>query len=177
MGHGRLGLQQDWIFAVFMALRYSRTVKVVFESAGDVTTSCSISWEVPAGLIESVRAPPQTTHSPQGISFMANGNSRDERAERIERIREIVREDFDRVQQASSPFGVLNLTEDATLEEVHERYQRYERFYRAENFQRLGNMDLTRKALDVRRAVGTAMGKIQHLYEALEEDDHPTQIF
>ena len=108
---------------------------------------------------------------------MANGNSTDERAERIERIREIVREDFDRVQKAASPFEVLNLQEGVDIEEVRDRYQRYERFYRAENFQRLGNMDLTRKALDVRRAIGKAMGEIQQCLEALKEDDQPTQAF
>lgn len=80
---------------------------------------------------------------------------------RIERIREIVREDYERIQQTSDPFVVLNLTHEAGDDEVRERYDRYERFYRAENFQRLGNMDLTRKALDVRRAIGRAMVQIQ----------------
>ena len=92
---------------------------------------------------------------------MSKVDSPDEHTDRSERIRSIVREDFERIQDTSNPYVVLNLTGEATMEEVRDRYDRYERFYRAENFQRLGNMDLTRKALDVRRAIGRAMVQIQ----------------
>ncbi len=102
---------------------------------------------------------------------MSNANSKDERAERIERIQEIVREDFDRIQDTSDPFIVLNLDPNSSREEVRDRYERYERFYRAENFQRLGNMDLTRKALDVRRAIGRSMVEIQSLFEKQEAEN------
>lgn len=76
---------------------------------------------------------------------------------RIERIRSIVQDDFNRIQEASSPYQVLNVSSSEAVDEIEERYQRYERFYRAENFQRLGDIDLTRKALDIRRAIGRAI--------------------
>lgn len=81
--------------------------------------------------------------------------------ERIERVRGIVSEDFARISSGDDPFTILNLSREATLEEAKERYERYEKFYRAENFQRLGDMDLTRKALHIRRAIGRAMVTIQ----------------
>lgn len=81
--------------------------------------------------------------------------------ERIERVRGIVTEDFDRISSGDDPFTILNLSRDATIDEAKDRYERYEKFYRAENFQRLGDMDLTRKALHIRRAIGRAMVTIQ----------------
>ena len=91
---------------------------------------------------------------------MANVSD-DNKASRLSRIQAIVQEDYDRVQGSSDPYVVLNLPAGASASEVQDRYERYERFYRAENFQRLGDMDLTRKALDVRRSIGRAMVEIQ----------------
>ncbi len=85
----------------------------------------------------------------------------EEKAVRIKRIREIVQDDFERISQANSPYVVLNISEAETREQVEERYERYERFYRAENFQRLGDIDLTRKALEIRRSIARAMSEIQ----------------
>ncbi|MGM0557343.1 MAG: tetratricopeptide repeat protein [Myxococcota bacterium] len=81
--------------------------------------------------------------------------------DRIERVRGIVAEDFARISSGDDPFTILNLSREATLEEAKDCYERYEKFYRAENFQRLGDMDLTRKALHIRRAIGRAMVTIQ----------------
>lgn len=92
---------------------------------------------------------------------MSKVDTQEEREERIERIQAIVEEDYQRIQDTRDPYVVLNLDSTVDFEEVRDRYERYERFYRAENFQRLGNMDLTRKALDVRRAIGRAMVQIQ----------------
>ena len=89
------------------------------------------------------------------------GREQDEKGARIERIREIVKEDFDRVHGSRDPYDVLNVAVGETLQQIEERYQRYERFYRAENFQRLGDIDLTRKALDIRRALGKAIIKVR----------------
>ena len=105
---------------------------------------------------------------------MSKVDSSDEHTDRIERIRSIVREDFERIQETSDPYVVLNLTNEATMEEVRDRYDRYERFYRAENFQRLGNMDLTRKALDVRRAIGRAMVQIQSRPDTASKLEQPS---
>ncbi len=92
---------------------------------------------------------------------MTKLDASEDRASRISRIQAIVQEDFDRIKAASDPFEILNLEPSAHEEEVRERYERYERFYRAENFQRLGDMDLTRKALDVRRAIGRAFVELR----------------
>ena len=91
---------------------------------------------------------------------MANVDAKEDRAARLQRVRVIVQEDFERIKGTADPFAILNLDPSASEEEVRERYERYERFYRAENFQRLGDMDLTRKALDVRRAIGRAIVEI-----------------
>ena len=88
---------------------------------------------------------------------MTSDDSPDTRAERIKRIQSIVEKDYNRIQATDNPYEVLNLSDDATPEQIQDRYERYERFYRAENFKRLGNMDLTRKALDVRRSIGRAV--------------------
>ena len=99
---------------------------------------------------------------------MAKVDSEKDRADRIGRIQAIVQEDYDRIQAAEDPFTVLNLVHRAGSEEVRDRYERYERFYRAENFQRLGDMDLTRKALEIRRAIGRAMVQIQSNFQTQE---------
>lgn len=88
-----------------------------------------------------------------------------DKAVRIERLRAIVNEDYERITNTEDPYVVLNLDSSADWETAAARYERYERFYRAENFQRLGDMDLTRKALDVRRAVGRAIVEIQGAME------------
>ncbi len=100
--------------------------------------------------------------------------SKVETQERIERIQAIVEEDYERIQETSDPYVVLNLDSAVGPEEVRDRYERYERFYRAENFQRLGNMDLTRKALDVRRAIGRAMVQIQSRYDRNSSSPMPS---
>lgn len=91
------------------------------------------------------------------------GGEQDEKVARVERIREIVKEDFERVHASRDPYDVLNVALGETLQQIEERYQRYERFYRAENFQRLGDIDLTRKALDIRRALGKAIIEVRKL--------------
>ncbi len=93
-------------------------------------------------------------------------NDSGDKAARIERIRAIVTEDYERVMGTEDPYVILNLTSSSSWEEASSRYERYERFYRAENFQRLGDMDLTRKALDIRRAVGRAIVEVQSLFDS-----------
>lgn len=83
------------------------------------------------------------------------------KSDRIERIRKMVNENFDRITNTEDPWEILNLESEAPWEHVAAKYERYERFYRAENFQKLGDMDLTRKALDIRRAVGRAILHIE----------------
>jgi tetratricopeptide (TPR) repeat protein len=92
---------------------------------------------------------------------MSNFEEPSDDHERSSKIRSMVRSDYERISNSSDPFVILNLSEEASLEEVRSRYARYEKFYRAENFQRFGDMDLTRKALDVRRAIGRAMATIE----------------
>lgn len=104
---------------------------------------------------------------------MSSIDSNDERASRISRIQAIVQEDFERIQLATDPFVVLNLAPDATVAEVRDRYERYERFYLAENFQRLGDMELTRRALHIRRAIGQAMAKISTRFTQAEQTPLP----
>lgn len=100
----------------------------------------------------------------------------EDKAIRIERLRSIVNEDHERVCATEDPFRILNIETGAPWEEAAERYERYERFYRAENFQRLGDMDLTRKALDVRRAVGRAIVEIQGLLDDSSSQSTPPSI-
>jgi tetratricopeptide (TPR) repeat protein len=97
--------------------------------------------------------------------------SESEKAARLERIRSIVNEDFERIAATEDPFIILNLEPGTTWDEAASRYERYERFYRAENFQRLGDMDLTRKALDIRRAVGRAIVDVQSTLEEQASTD------
>lgn len=101
---------------------------------------------------------------------MAPPDDSAEKAVRIERLRAIVNDDYERVLGTEDPFRVLNLAEGATWKDAAARYEKYERFYRAENFQRLGDMDLTRKALDVRRAVGRAIVELQGRDDPEEEE-------
>ena len=61
--------------------------------------------------------------------------------ERIQRIRKIVYDDYNRISGATNPFDILNASHNDKLEQIEEKYERYERFYRAENFQRLGDID------------------------------------
>ena len=100
----------------------------------------------------------------------------DDNEARIDRLRERVNEDHERIGAAGDPFAVLNLEPGSSWEEAAARYERYERFYRAENFQRLGDMDLTRKALDVRRAVGRAIVEIQGMIDELTDAAEPPSI-
>ncbi len=92
---------------------------------------------------------------------MASLGEQDEKIARVERIREIVKDDFERVYGSQDPYDILNVAMGESLQQIEERYQRYERFYRAENFQRLGDIDLTRKALDIRRALGKAIVEVR----------------
>ncbi|MBA2663015.1 MAG: hypothetical protein H0U74_12025 [Bradymonadaceae bacterium] len=92
---------------------------------------------------------------------MTKIDDNDDRVNRIGRIHTIVQEDYERICSTDDPLVVLNLKSGAEMDQVNSRYERYERFYRAENFQRLGDMELTRKALDIRRAIGRAMVEIQ----------------
>lgn len=103
---------------------------------------------------------------------MSESNSQEADGDRLERIQSIVQDDYERIQNTDDPFVVLNLSSDAAPEQVRDRYERYERFYRAENFQRLGDMDLTRKALDIRRTIGRAMVEIQSQMEADIDTEH-----
>lgn len=93
-----------------------------------------------------------------------------DKAARLDRIRAIVNEDFERITGSADPFVVLNLPRATDWEEASARYERYERFYRAENFQRLGDVDLTRKALDIRRAVGRAIVEVQGILDSMADN-------
>jgi len=92
---------------------------------------------------------------------MSNAEDHEDRSARLQRIREIVNDDYDRVSQATTPHEVLNAASSETMSQIEARYERYERFYRAENFQRLGDMDLTRKALEIRRSIGRAISDVR----------------
>lgn len=92
---------------------------------------------------------------------MSSPNDSSGSPDRTHKIRTMVADDYERISGAEDPFVILNLSRDASLDEVRSRYERYEKFYRAENFQRFADMDLTRKALDIRRAIGRAMVSIQ----------------
>jgi tetratricopeptide (TPR) repeat protein len=89
-----------------------------------------------------------------------------DKAARIERIREIVQDDYARILQADSPWAVLNVSRHDDLPQVEARYERYERFYRAENFQRIGDMEMTRHALEIRRSIGRAIAELRQHFAA-----------
>jgi len=82
-------------------------------------------------------------------------------SDKLERIRNIVQDDYTRIVSAKSPFEILNVSDGESLAHIEERYDRLEKFYRAENFQRLGDLDLTRRALDIRRAIGRAINELR----------------
>lgn len=86
-----------------------------------------------------------------------------EKKSRISKIREIVLEDLQRIQHTTSPYVMLNSSEQDALEVIEQRFEKYERFYRPENFQRLGDIDLTRKALDIRVRIGQAIEEVRIL--------------
>ena len=109
------------------------------------------------------------------VSTMSSDSSSD-KADRIERLRAVVNEDYERIAAVEDPYKILNLDPGATWSEAAQRYERYERFYRAENFQRLGDMDLTRKALDVRRDVGRAIVEIQSMMDSPPDGADPPSI-
>lgn len=92
---------------------------------------------------------------------MTSSSEQSANGDRATKVRSMVADDYERISNTEDPFVILNLSRDVTLEEVRSRYERYEKFYRAENFQRFGDMDLTRKALEIRRAIGRAMVSIQ----------------
>ncbi len=92
---------------------------------------------------------------------MSTSSDPSKNGDRATKIRSMVTDDYERISKTDDPFVILNLSRDVSLDEVRSRYERYEKFYRAENFQRFGDMDLTRKALDIRRAIGRAMVSIQ----------------
>lgn len=92
---------------------------------------------------------------------MARSDESNDKNARLERIREVVRDDYERIRLANSPYQILNVVDGESVEQIEDRYNRYERFYRAENFQRLGDIDLTRKALEIRRAIGRAIVEVR----------------
>lgn len=92
---------------------------------------------------------------------MSSSDLNNEQAGRLSRLQAIVHDDYERIQHATDPFVVLNLAPGATYEEVYDRYARYERFYLAENFQRLGDQELTRRAVHIRHALSEAMAQIK----------------
>lgn len=98
------------------------------------------------------------------------------KSQKIERVRTIVFEDYERMTSSLDPFVILNLPTDTSWEDATARYERYERFYRAENFQRLGDVDLTRKALDIRRIVGRAIIDLQDLMNAIFSESEASEV-
>lgn len=103
-------------------------------------------------------------------------NDSDDKDARLERIRAIVNEDYERINESADPFVILNLENGTSWDDASARYERYERFYRAENFQRLGDMDLTRKALDIRRAVGRAIGEVQGIVDSATSASEVSEV-
>src|SRR5690606_37304049 len=76
---------------------------------------------------------------------MTSFDDTNERNHRLSGIKRIVQEDYERICNTEDPYITLNLRPDASLSQVGSRYNRYERFYREENFQRLGDPDLTER--------------------------------
>lgn len=95
---------------------------------------------------------------------MTRSDDIEERNHRLSGIKRIVQEDYDRICNTEDPFIALNLRPDASMTQVGLRYQRYERFYREENFQRLGDSELTARVLEIRRAIERAMIEIQTFF-------------
>ena len=104
---------------------------------------------------------------------MTSSQKSNDRQSRFEKIQEIVLEDLTRIQQASTPFVILNSKEYEPIELIEERYEKYERFYRPENFQRLGDIDLTQKALGIRRKLGHAIEEIRRIVQQRSTNENP----
>lgn len=104
---------------------------------------------------------------------MTSPQKPNDRQSRFEKIQDIVMEDLSRIKQAQTPFVILNSKEYEPLEVIEERYEKYERFYRPENFQRLGDIELTQKALDVRRKLGHAIEEIRSIVQKRSTNENP----
>ena len=63
---------------------------------------------------------------------MARSDEPNDKDARLERIREVVRDDYERIRLANSPYQILNVVDGESLEQIEDRYNRYERFYRAD---------------------------------------------
>jgi tetratricopeptide (TPR) repeat protein len=91
---------------------------------------------------------------------MSNPTKSTANNDRAAEIRAMVDEDFDRISTTDDPYIILNLRPDADIADVRARYEQYEKFYRVDNFHRFADSNLTRRALDIRRALGRAMVSI-----------------
>lgn len=105
---------------------------------------------------------------------MTSPQNPSDRQSRFEKIHDIVMEDLSRIQQAATPFVILNSKEYEPIELIEERYEKYERFYRPENFQRLGDIELTQKALDIRRRLGHAIEEIRAIVQRRSTNENPS---
>lgn len=105
---------------------------------------------------------------------MTRFDDTDERNHRLSGIKRIVQEDYERICNTEDPYVALNLRADASLSQVGSRYNRYERFYREENFQRLGDPELTERVIEIRRSIERAMIEIQTFFgpESVQEDSN-----
>lgn len=100
---------------------------------------------------------------------MSKVSSENERETHLGRIQAIVAEDFERIESTQEPLTILNLGNNASADEIRDRYQRYEKFYRRENFQRLGDPELVSRAMKVREAIGRAVMDLQTDIEKPDE--------
>lgn len=107
---------------------------------------------------------------------MPGSNAQPQQTERLDKIREMVQKDYARIAATSDPRTVLDVEPGALPAQVRERYEQYEKFYRAENFERLGDMDLTRKALEIRRAIGRAMSALETEFDSHAEAGSEVEI-
>src|SRR5690606_31339315 len=105
---------------------------------------------------------------------MTRFDDTDERNHRLSGIKRIVQEDYERICNTEDPYITLNLRADASLSQVGSRYNRYERFYREENFQRLGDRELTERVIEIRRSIERAMIEIQTFFgpESAQDDSN-----
>ncbi len=103
---------------------------------------------------------------------MTRYDDTDERNHRLSGIKRIVQEDYERIRNTEDPYITLNLRPDASLSQVGSRFNRYERFYREENFQRLGDEELTAHVIEIRRSIERAMIEIQTLFGPESEQDN-----
>lgn len=81
---------------------------------------------------------------------------------RLEEIRRKVERDYRRIAHATDPYLVLNLNPGASLADVREQYAEYEEFYQVDRFHQFADVELTRRALDIRRSLGRAMVAINN---------------